>query len=83
MTDKPVDQIKKLLHENDFSLEEAAEILEMARIAFLFNGDDDNVMDTTTFAVQYYLSAIAKIEDAQHTMKLASLYFAREMAGNL
>lgn len=59
--------------------EEAAKAIEKLYGEILFDGDEDVAdIDDTTFAVHHFASALACLKQAQHQMKLAALFEARE-----
>lgn len=72
-----VELILKLINDNDFSAQEGSKIIEELRIAMIF-GDTEERMDDTITAKYHYLSGLAKMEDAQNTLRLAAVLCAQE-----
>jgi len=64
-------------------INDAIKDLENFRDSLLFiDGDLTGDIDSATFAPHYYLTAVGNIEVAIHQLKQATLYLARERAGN-
>ena len=68
---------------DNMALEDAAKILEDLKIELLF-AEHPKVrsLDSTAFAQHMFLQALADIDRASQTLKLAALFQARELAGN-
>ena len=65
------------------NIDDAIRDLERFHDALLFvEGDLTGQIDGGTFAPHFYLTAVGNIEAAINQLKLASLYLARERAGN-